>query len=54
VDPYGNDVIIFHSWDAARTRREMYGRRMFFDEDGPRVDGPVGEASSSGETPASC
>jgi GH43 family beta-xylosidase len=46
VDPYGEDVIIFHSWDAARTRREMYGRRIVFEEDGPRVAGPVGGATS--------
>jgi GH43 family beta-xylosidase len=41
VDPQGDDVIVFHSWNAARTRREMHARRIFFDEDGPRVGRPL-------------
>ena len=53
VDPYGEDVIIFHSWDAARTRREMYGRRIVFEDDGPRVAGSIGRAAGSLEMPAS-
>jgi GH43 family beta-xylosidase len=53
VDPQGDDVIVFHSWNTAGTRREMYGRRMVFEEDGPRVDGPIGASSSARETPAS-
>jgi len=51
VDPYGNDVIVFHSWNAARTRREMHAHRIVFEEDGPRVDGPIGGAGSGGEMP---
>jgi GH43 family beta-xylosidase len=46
VDPNGDDVIVFHSWNPARTRREMHGRRIFFEDDGPRVDGPIGGAGS--------
>jgi GH43 family beta-xylosidase len=53
VDPHGNDVIVFHSWNAARTRREMYARRIVFDKDGPHVDGPIGGASLHDEVPAS-
>ena len=50
VDPYGDDVIVFHSWNAARTRREMHAHRIVFEEDGPRVDGPIG-TGSRGEVP---
>jgi GH43 family beta-xylosidase len=53
VDPYGDDVIVFHSWDATRTRREMHARRIIFETDGPHVDGPIGGARSDGEMPAS-
>ena len=49
VDPDGNDVIVFHSWNEARTRREMYARRIDFGEDGPRVGSPLGGAGSHGE-----
>jgi len=42
VDPYGDDVIVFHSWNAARTRREMHARRIVFEEDGPHLQGPIG------------
>jgi len=41
VDPYGQDVIIFHSWDPTMTRRELQGRRIDFADDGPRVGGPI-------------
>jgi GH43 family beta-xylosidase len=51
VDPYGHDVIVFHSWDATRTRREMYARRIAFEEDGPRVCGPIGGETSDGDQP---
>jgi hypothetical protein len=50
VDPYGNDVIIFHSWNASQTRREMHGHRIVFDEDGPHLGGAIGEASSREES----
>jgi GH43 family beta-xylosidase len=53
VDPYGDDVIVFHSWNAGRTRREMHARRIVFDEDGPHVDGPIGGSDRPGETPPS-
>jgi GH43 family beta-xylosidase len=48
VDPNGDDVIVFHSWDATQTRREMYARRIVFERDGPRVAGPIGGAASEG------
>jgi beta-xylosidase len=51
VDPDGNDVIVFHSWNAARTRREMHAARIVFGEDGPRVEGPLGEPDVPGEKP---
>jgi GH43 family beta-xylosidase len=51
VDPHGGDVIVFHSWNAARTRREMHAHRIVFGEDGPHVDGPVGGAGSDDAPP---
>ncbi len=30
VDASGADVIVFHSWDPTRTRREMHARRIVF------------------------
>jgi GH43 family beta-xylosidase len=48
VDPHGDDVIVFHSWNAARTRREMHAHRIVFAEDGPQVDGPLGGDGSAG------
>jgi GH43 family beta-xylosidase len=51
VDPDGNDVIVFHSWNTARTRREMHARHIVFDEDGPRVGGPIGESGSTEPVP---
>jgi GH43 family beta-xylosidase len=53
VDPHGDDVIVFHSWNAARTRREMHARRIVFEEDGPRVDGPIGRPRSRAAMPPS-
>jgi beta-xylosidase len=47
VDPSGRDVIVFHSWDAASTRREMHAHHIVFTEEGPRVDGPIGGAGST-------
>jgi len=47
VDPNGDDVIVFHSWNEARTRREMHARRIVFDEEGPHVEGPIGAADVS-------
>jgi hypothetical protein len=35
VDPNGDDVIVFHSWDATQTRREMYARRIVFERTDP-------------------
>lgn len=45
--PDGGDVIAFHSWDAARTMRQLRVRRISFEPEGPRVDGPI-RGSSSG------
>ena len=41
--PDGGDVIVFHSWDAARARRSMHVRRIDFTPTGPRLGGAMGE-----------
>lgn len=41
VGPDGRDVIAFHAWDAALTRRELHLRRIDFGADGPRVGEPI-------------
>lgn len=41
------DVIAFHSWDAAHTARRMQLRRISFELEGPRVDGPIRGSSTS-------
>jgi len=51
VDPHGDDVIVFHSWNTDRTRREMHARHIVFDEDGPHVDGPIDGADPRGAVP---
>lgn len=40
TDPEGRDVIAFHAWDPAHTRRQMHVRGLVFDDDGPRVVAP--------------
>ena len=47
VTPSGDDAIVFHSWDAARTARRMHVRGISFEPEGPRVDGPI-RGSSTG------
>lgn len=42
VGPSGEDVVAFHSWDLARTRRQMRLRELVVDADGLRLGGPVG------------
>ena len=39
--PRGDDVIAFHAWDEAHTARQLHVRRISFEPDGPRVDGPI-------------
>jgi GH43 family beta-xylosidase len=53
VDPHGDDVIVFHSWNASRTRREMHARRIVFEDDGPRVGGPIGGDHAPGDRSSS-
>ncbi len=51
VDPHGNDVIVFHSWNTDRTRREMHARHIVFEEDGPHVGRPIGEPDAAEKMP---
>jgi hypothetical protein len=41
TDRSGGDVIAFHAWDQQLTKRQLHLRRIRFDLDQPRVDGPV-------------
>jgi GH43 family beta-xylosidase len=41
VGPDGGDVIAFHAWDAALSRRELHLRQIEFRADGPTVGGPI-------------
>jgi hypothetical protein len=41
VAPDGGDVIAFHAWDETHTRRQLHLRRITFEPEGPRVDGPI-------------
>jgi beta-xylosidase len=41
TDRAGGDVIAFHAWNREGTRRQLHLRRIRFDLDRPRVDGPV-------------
>jgi GH43 family beta-xylosidase len=47
VAPDGTDVIVFHAWNTARTRRELHVRSIDFSGDAPRVGPPVEDAASS-------
>lgn len=40
VGPHGGDIIVFHSWNESRTRRELYAAEVRFDQDGPHRDAP--------------
>ena len=40
VAPDGSDVIVFHSWNPSRTRRELHAATVRFDQDGPHRDAP--------------
>lgn len=35
VGPDGEDYIVFHAWDEARTKRQMYVERLEWTDDGP-------------------
>jgi GH43 family beta-xylosidase len=50
VDPQGGDVIVFHSWDATETRREMHARHIAFEDDGPHIGAPIGEPDAHEQT----
>lgn len=41
VTPNGDDVIVFHAWDADHDARRMHVRRISFEPEGPWVDGPT-------------
>jgi beta-xylosidase len=41
VTPAGDDAIVFHAWNEARTARRMFVRRIDFTPDGPVVGGPL-------------
>jgi len=40
TDLDGRDVIVFHSWDPSRSRRQLHTSGVLFDQDGPRLDAP--------------
>lgn len=50
VDSQGDDVIAFHSWDEARTARQLHLHRISFEPEGPRVDGPIRGPSTFGHS----
>jgi len=41
--PDGADWIVYHAWDALRTRRQMWIDRLRWGEDGPERSGPTVE-----------
>lgn len=41
VAPDGDDVIVFHAWDADHDARRMHVRRIAFRPECPWVDGPI-------------
>lgn len=51
VAPDGGDVIVFHAWNAARTRRELHVSRIDFSGEAPRVGEPI-ESSTGRDDPA--
>jgi hypothetical protein len=51
VYPFGDDVNTSYSWNAARTRRDMYGRRMSSRRTDPHRRSHR-RASTHGEVPA--
>lgn len=52
VMPDGDDVIVFHAWDADHDARRMHVRRICFKPEGPWVDGPM-QVLSTTPTPPS-
>ncbi|CAN5390918.1 glycoside hydrolase family 43 protein [soil metagenome] len=46
VAPDGHDAIAFHAWDDAHAARRMHVRRISFEPEGPRVDGPIRGSST--------
>jgi beta-xylosidase len=41
VDRSGEDVIVFHAWNAELTSRRLFVRQIRFEPDGPRLVGPL-------------
>jgi arabinan endo-1,5-alpha-L-arabinosidase len=39
--PHGQDVIVYHAWDVARTARRMCIDPLRWTDDGPVVDAPT-------------
>jgi beta-xylosidase len=39
--PAGQDYLVYHAWDAARTARRMFVDRLRWTPQGPRSDGPT-------------
>ncbi|MBB2976407.1 GH43 family beta-xylosidase [Microbacterium endophyticum] len=50
VSPDGDDVIVFHAWDAHHDARKMHVHRISFQPEGPWVDGPTQDPSISAST----
>lgn len=47
VTPRGDDVIVFHSWDADHDARKMHVLRISFRPEGPCVGGPTQGSSTT-------
>ena len=39
--PAGTDVLVYHAWDEAMTRRSLCIDLLLWDADGPRTPGPT-------------
>jgi len=44
--PGGQDVMVYHAWDATRTARRMCVDPLLWTPDGPRLLGPTWEPAS--------
>jgi arabinan endo-1,5-alpha-L-arabinosidase len=49
--PEGTDVIVYHAWDPARTRRRMCIDPLVWGADGPTTPGPTYEPEGSAVSP---
>lgn len=48
VTPSGVELLVYHAWDAARTRRTMRFDRLVWTKDGPRCLGPTTTSQALG------